>query len=162
MKITSFDSVTNYRIKRDQNQGYLFDLFQKNIVLVKNIITSIYVVPREYEMRLDRVSEHIYGTPDFMEELMVLNDIINPYSIKEGQYIYFCNVENMQRLYTTDSMSSYNNTKRKSMINSSQQNRNKNTNLSSNQSLPLTIKPSNLEQVKVTKDNLIEIINSFE
>ena len=98
MKITSFDSVTNYRIKRDQNQGYLFDLFQKNIVLVKNIITSIYVVPREYEMRLDRVSEHIYGTPDFMEELMVLNDIINPYSIKEGQYIYFCNVENMQRL----------------------------------------------------------------
>lgn len=159
MKIISFDGNTS--IKRDSTQDNLFDLFQKNIVNIKNIPMSIYIVPREYEMRLDRISEHIYGTTDYIEELMVINDIINPYSIKEGQYIYFCDSSNFNNLYTTDDMTSDKNTNRQTLINSSQPNRNK-TNLSGDQNLPLTIKPSTLKQVKVNKDNLIQIMNSFE
>ena len=75
MKITSFDTTGN-NILRDPKQDYLFDLFQKNIVKTRNIVLIPYVVPREFEMRLDRISNYIFSSPDYVEELMVINDII--------------------------------------------------------------------------------------
>jgi len=162
MKILSFDDNSdNYKIKRDSSQNNLFDLFQKNIVNNPDILKNIYVVPREYEMRLDRISLHIYGSSDYVEELMILNDIINPYSIKEGQYIYFCQINDLARLYTTDEIPTQQNDARETLINSNQTDRNK-KNLSNDQNLPLTVKPSGLKQVTVSNDNKIKIINSFE
>jgi len=157
MKIFSFDNDSTNRIKRDPKQLNLFNLFQKNIRYINGIPLNIYIVPREYEMRLDRISDHIYGSTDFVEELMVLNDIISPYSVKEGQYIYFCQYENLGMLYTTDEMSDADEINRQKLIQSSQSNKNIN-----NKNLPLTIKPFNLEQLKVTQDNRVQIINTFE
>ena len=28
------------------------------------------MIPREFEMRLDKISNHIYGSPDYVEELI--------------------------------------------------------------------------------------------
>jgi len=159
MKILSFDT-TSSKIKRDPKQGNLFNVFQKNTRYNKNILIDFYVVPREHEMRLDKISNFIYGSPNYVEELMILNDIINPYSVKEGQSIWFCSIDNFQNLYVNDEMLTYEE-KRKSLINSSQPNRDK-KNLSDNQNLPPTVKPSGLQQIKVSKDNKVQIINSFE
>ena len=160
MKILSFDNNNNNKIKRDPNQGNLFNLFQKNILNTNNVQLQIYIVPREFEMRLDRISNFIYGVPDYVEELMVLNDIISPYSGKEGQSIWFCSVNNMNNLYVKDEMLT-NETKRQDLIKSSQPNRDKKK-LTADQNLPPTVKPSNLKQLTVTKDNRVQIINSFE
>jgi hypothetical protein len=161
MEILSFDNTANNRIKRDPNQDNLFNLFQKNIVNnSKNMTLEIYIVPREFEMRLDRVSDYIYGSSSYMEELMVLNDIISPYSVKEGQYIYFCQVDNLQKLYTIDDLQNLKSVARQNLIKSNQNNLNLYG--TSDQNLPHTVKPSNLQQVKVTKDNKIQIINSFQ
>ena len=157
MKIYSFDSDSTNRIKRDSKQANLFNLFEKNIRYINGIPLNIYIVPREYEMRLDRISDHIYGSTDFVEELMVLNDIISPYSVKEGQYIYFCQYDNLSKLYTTDEMANDTEENRQKLIQSSQSNKNL-----TNKNLPLTIKPSNLEQIKVSSDNRVQIINTFE
>jgi len=166
MKILSFDNDTNNRIKRDISQDNLFDLFQKNIVNITNVSLQIYIVPREFEMRLDRISDFIYGSPNYIEELMVLNDIINPYSVKEGQYIYFCQVDSLQKLYTVDELQNLKETARQNLINSGQPNRNKETPnylaVGTDQNLPPTVKPSNLKQIKVNKDNLVQIINTFQ
>lgn len=167
MKILSFDNDANNRIQRDPAQDNLFDLFQKNIVSTTNISLEIYIVPREFEMRLDRISDFIYGSSNYMEELMVLNDIISPYSVKEGQYIYFCQVDSLQKLYTIDDLQSSKEIARQNLINSSKSNRDKQTsNLSvtadKDQNLPPTIKPSNLKQIKISKDNRVEIINTFQ
>jgi len=161
MKIISFDGDTTKKIKRDSEQNNLFDLFQKNVINTKNIPLNLYIVSRELEMRLDRISEYIYGSSDYVEELMILNDIINPYSVKEGQYIYFCDISIMNNLYTQDNMTSDKNSNQQAVINSSQVNRQK-TNLTNDQNLPLTVKPSTLEQIKIGKNNMIQIINSFE
>jgi hypothetical protein len=162
MKILSFDNdINNRRILRDPNQGGLYNLFQKNIMITKNILVYPYIVPREFEMRIDRISFDIYGSSDFVEELMTLNDIICPYSIKEGQILYFCTQDNLETLYTTDSTVSNTETNRQILITSSQTNRFK-QNLNNDASLPPTVKPQNLQQVKISKDNNIQIINSFE
>ncbi len=162
MEILSFDNGTNNRIKRDPNQDNLFDLFQKNVVNnSKNMTLQIYIVPREFEMRLDRISDYIYGSSSYMEELMVLNDIINPYSVKAEQYIYFCQVDDLQKLYTIDNLQNLKEVARQNLIKSNQNQNNLNFG-TSDQNLPPTVKPSNLQQVKVTKDNKIQIINSFQ
>ena len=124
---------------------------------------NYYIVPKEFEMRMDRISNFIYGSPNYVEELMVLNDIINPYSVQEGQYIYYCDQINLQYLYTTDELinTTNNNATRQDLISSSQPNRGK-QNLSNDQNLPPTIKPSNLNQITVGNDNSVQIINSFE
>lgn len=159
MKITSFDGDNILRLKRDPNQGNLFNLFQKNIVInnKQNITLYLYVVQREYEMRLDKISNFLYGTPDYVEELMVINDIINPYSVKEGQYLYYCSLDNLQFFYTTDDTFE-DTTSKNNLINSSKTNKNKEF----TDNLPLTIKPNNLKQITITEDNKVKIINSFE
>jgi len=159
MKIFSFDDNNN-KIDRDPKQYDLFNLFQKNIVYPKNIEVNTYVVPREFEMRLDRISDYIYGSPDYVEELMVLNDIINPYSVKEGQYINYCSLENLNLLYVKDDMSEEKELTKQKIIDSSQPNREKEKR-ENDKNLPITIRPSNLEQIRVN-DNTVQIINSFE
>lgn len=159
MKITSFDDTTN-KINRDPKQFDLFNLFQKNIITVQNLPLMIYIVPKEYEMRLDRISQQLYGTDNYVEELMILNDIINPYSIKEGQYIYFCDIDVLPNLYTKDDMSNPNEIKRQELINSTQ--KVQDITISTDKNLPPNIKPSSLNQITVTDDNQVKIINSFQ
>ena len=161
MKIISFDGDTTKKIKRDSEQNNLFDLFQKNVINTKNIPLILYIVSRELEMRLDRISEYIYGSSDYVEELMILNDIINPYSVKEGQYIYFCDISMLPMLYTQDEMLDDKELQRLALINSSQPNRSK-TFFDSNQNLPTNIMPSNTQQIKINKDNSVQIINNFK
>jgi hypothetical protein len=72
MKIFSFDNnIKSNRVKRESDTN-LFDLFKKNIVNDTTIVLLYYIVPREYEMRLDRISEHIYGTSEYVEELIII------------------------------------------------------------------------------------------
>lgn len=156
MKVTSFDNNTN-KIIRDPKQDNLFDLFQKNLVYNKNTLFKLYIVPREFEMRLDRISNFLYNSTDYVEELMILNDIISPYSVKEGQYIFYCDIDNLKTLYVTDSMRADINDSKQKLINSQQKNKNE-----VDKNLSQTIKPSNLEQIRISKDNRIQILNTFE
>lgn len=158
MKITSFDGNSSNKIKRDENQDQLFNLFQKNVVYVNSVPLNIYIVPREFEMRLDRISYHIYGTTDYVEEIMTLNDIISPYSVKQGQYIFYCSIDDIGQLYVTDELKNDLEKKKIAIINSATPN-NKSK---SSDNLSPTIKSNNLEQIKVTKDNKVKIINKFE
>lgn len=161
MRITSFDNNKN-KIKRDINQGNLLNLFQKNIVYINGLKVKPYIVPREFEMRLDKICKYLYGTDSYVEELMLMNDILNPYSIKEGQIIYYYeDINNMEALYVRDDMIDNNLNSRLSLINSSQTGKNK-SNILDDKNLPPTIKPSNLKQIKITDNNQIKIINSFE
>jgi hypothetical protein len=156
MKIFSFDNKS-YSIKRNVKQFNLFNIFQKNIIL-KNVIVYPYTIPIEYEMRLDRVSEYLYGSSSYMEELMVLNDIISPYSIKEGQIIYFCKMNDLEALYTSDNLPDTQQTEKVSIsrMNSKDDKIKKLSQQSG------TLKPENLKQLTVDKDNKIQIINTFE
>ena len=103
MDIFSFTN-NQFKVKRDIKQNNLYNLIQKTVVNNPAIQLKGYTVPREMEMRLDRVSEWIYGSNNYVEELMAINDIICPYSIKEGQEILFCDITALNSLYTTDKL----------------------------------------------------------
>jgi hypothetical protein len=99
MKIYSFDTNPS-----EQNTDRFFNVFEKNMEYNRNITLYEYIIPREFEMRLDLISNDIYNSSSYIEELMLINNIISPYSLKETQVIFYCSVSDMSLLYVKDDM----------------------------------------------------------
>jgi len=153
MKIYSFDIK-----KLNKDDKNLFDIFEKNIQYNKSITLYMYLIPREQEMRLDLISKALYGSTGYIEELMVINNIMSPYSLKENQMIYYCNENDMGFLYTKDDLKE-NDKIRESIIAAS----NKGKSKGDNNKTPTTLKPKNINQVTIdNKNRKISIMNSFK
>lgn len=154
MKIYSFDIT---KLIRKIEHSSLYNLFEKNIMFNTTISLRKYTVPREFEMRLDLVSKYLYGTSDYIEELMVINNMISPYSVKENQDIYYCSASNLKKLYQKDDIVEDYSTNREAILNSTKKRK------ASETKIPTTMKPKNLKQVTVdTKNRKIKIMNSFK
>jgi hypothetical protein len=129
--------------KRDENQDNLYDLFYPMINDVNNDLEmSTYTVPVSREMRIDLICIDIFRTDKYIDELMFINNIIDPYSIKLGDKILYPTnknrIESLQRTYKEDE----DDVKEKANL--------KRTNPNSE----LTVsKPSNLKQVIVDDYN---------
>lgn len=150
MNIYSFDKKT---LKRENN---LYDIFEKNIQYSREVPLYKYIVPKEYEMRLDLVSKKLYGSSDYTEELGIINEIINPYSIKENQDIYYCKLEDMSSLYVQDDLKEDNEIRDKVIKAATKKG-------SEERFLPTTVKPKNIKQVTIdTKNRKIKIMNTFK
>jgi hypothetical protein len=81
-------SYTFEIISRDNNQDGLFNLFTRTIV--DNKVNKIRdIVLEQEEGRLDLVCKRLLGSKSYIEEMMMINNIINPFSIKSGDIIYY-------------------------------------------------------------------------
>lgn len=146
--------------RKGTNDGYLlYDFFEKTMVNDYKLRYSQYIVPEEYDSRLDLVCKHIYGNLDYMEELMTQNGIINPFSIKSGDVLYYAYSTNeLNVLYQQDK--NINDENKKQILN---MNKNKTTKKDSNSNLPPPIRPNNIEQMNINYNNKkITIINKFK
>ena len=153
MRLESFE-----RIKRDENQDNLYDIFQTTVINGKDIELFAYTVTKENEMRIDKISQAIYNSNQYTEELMSLNAIVDPWSIKEGDVIYFCRISNLSLLYDEDD-DYYKD------IDKLVDKGGKETKLDPSRSNNLNpvVKPKNLKQINVDKNqNVIKIIDSFD
>lgn len=83
MNSYTFKIVTENR--RDINEDSLYNLFVDTII-DKDVVRYPQIVMEGEEGRLDLVSKRIYGG-NYIEELMMINNILNPFSIVEGQEI---------------------------------------------------------------------------
>ena len=82
------DTLDLSKLKRDILQENLYDLFVQNFNLYSGYLNYI-IVSRQYEMRLDYLCSDLYGDIQYIGYLMKLNDIFNPFSIKEGDIIVY-------------------------------------------------------------------------
>lgn len=155
MKFYTFDN-TNMKTTTD---GYvLYDFFEKTMVNNEQLAYNTYTVPEEFDCRLDLVCKHIYGSTDYMEELMTQNGILNPFSVKAGDVLYYAHSANeLAVMYETDKDV---NEENKEKILSA--NKNKSTTLKPGTVLPPSIKPDNLKPVDVNYNKKkITVINKF-
>jgi hypothetical protein len=83
MKSFTFDII-----KREITQDSLYNIFQKSIVDQK-VARIESVVQDGEECRLDLISKRIYGSSNYVEQLMIINNIINPFSLNVGDTIYY-------------------------------------------------------------------------
>jgi hypothetical protein len=136
-----------------------YNLFEKTMVNKQGVPYRTIVVTEEFQGRLDLVCRFVHANTKYLEELMTLNHIINPYSIKAGDVIrYFPSANNYQLLYQSDPEP----TDKKNEI--LLMNRNKSTKKDRNRiGSPPTIKPDNLKQIDVNHSKKkITIINKFK
>ena len=92
-------SKTLENIKRDTEQDNLYNLFTQTYIDVINIGTRETTVTSSENMRLDLVSNRIFGSYNYIEELMQINNILNIWNIKSGDKIKYTNVNNLSLLY---------------------------------------------------------------
>ena len=155
----NFYTFENTNIKVNKEGYRLYDFFEKTMVNDKELIYSSYIVPEEFDARLDLVCKHIYGNTDYMEELMTQNGIINPFSIKPGDEIYYAYSTNeLPALYQRDV--DINDENKSKILNI---NKEKTSKQDPNASLPPSIRPNNLKPIDVNYNKkTITVINKLK
>ena len=136
-----------------------YDLFQKTMVNDPNLPYNSIPVTIDFQGRLDLLCKFLHGNTNFLEEIMAINNVINPYSIKVGDNIkYFSDTSDYGLLYQSDPAP----TDAKDQI--LLMNKNKSTKKDQNRiGSPPTIKPDNLQQIDVNySKKKITIINKFK
>ena len=152
MKFYSFENL-----KIDSTGHY--DLFQKTMVNRLSTQYDTVVITDTYQGRFDQMCKYLHGNTDYLEELMTINNIINPYSVKLNTIIkYFPDTTNYQLMYESDPEP----TDKKDQI--LLMNKNKSTKKDKNRiGSPPTIRPDNLKQIDVNHSKKkITIINKFK
>ena len=153
MKLYTFE-------KLDIGQDGFYDLFQKTIVTNLNItVYGAIGITTEYEGRIDLICKYLYGSADYIEELMALNNIINPWSMKTGDILFYLKMpSDYGTMYQKDEPT---NTQKDEIL---LMNKNKSTKKDSNRlGSPPVIKPDNLKQIDINYvKKKITIINKFK
>ena len=144
-------SITNL----NEIDGF-FDLTETKFIFPKNPIRyNEYVIQQHEEMRMDNISNMLYSTPDYMDLLLFINDIINPFSLREGQVIYYPIKDDLVKFeYVSEDPTEI----QKTFINKSKTKRNDKNRENSNdkeKSLPPTVNERKIEQVKVIGKNIV-------
>lgn len=151
---------TNENVARDTVQGNLYDIIDPLVIWDDTLIYYPYVVPQEEGMRIDQVCYDIYGHFNYVDELLTMNDIIDPWSIQAGQVIYYLDEDSLSNLQLQAK-------KDQQAVVVSLVNPNKDTKKDPNRDLgtglPPTIKPAGLKDVTVdTNNKTIKIMDRFK
>lgn len=140
----------------DRDDDGFYDLFKKTVVNETDISYDYVEIQRSVEYRPDLLSKSLYGSDEYVEEILAMNNIINPFAIKSGSFIFKAfNVANLESMYKRD-------TDVNAEIKNKILNVNKNK-TSSSTNYPPTVRPGNLKQLDVNYNNKkITIINKFK
>lgn len=150
------NTFTLENIKVDKNVDYLYDLFTQTVVdkpFITNPRYTAYVQEGE-EMRIDRVCERLYGSEKYVEELMLINNILNPFSISVGDpilYVSLKNITNFDQLETPEKSSD--------KVANPQSNKNTRVDPNRDKGVIPTIKPVDLQPVILDKVNQTITVN---
>jgi hypothetical protein len=87
MRVFDLDNLT-----RDDNQDGLYNLIEQTFVL-RDLPYLTTVVTKEQEMRIDLISQYLYGDVDHTDLILNLNNIDLPINIKQGDTIFYIPVD---------------------------------------------------------------------
>ena len=151
---------TNENAKRDSNQSNLFNIVDPLVIWRDDIVYYPYFVSKEEEMNPSMICFNIYNKFDYIDELLTWNNILNPWSIREGQLIYYIEEDSIESLKVDTNQEK--DTIVQSLVNPSKDTK-KDPNRDSGTGLPPTIKPTGLKDVNVDYNNkTIKIIDRFK
>lgn len=151
---------TNEIVQRDQKQSNLFDIINPVVIWDDTLNYFPYVVSQEEAMRPDLICFNIYNNYNYIDELLTLNNILCPWSIQEGQVIYFLEEDSINILQLQAKADDQEIVR--SLVNPNKDTQ-KDPNRYAGTGLPPTIKPAGLKDVSVDFDNkTIKIMDRFK
>lgn len=154
MKSYTFDNL------KYKNEIGFYDINIKTVVDNKEMKILTTSVEFGEDMRMDKISERLYGSTDYEEELMVLNGILLKFNIKFGDIIKYVDYKTLDMMHEIDEDVIDKNTDAKLNKNNVSKNTKKDKNRK--EKMSPTDKSSGVKSVNVNRDNnTIEIINTF-
>jgi hypothetical protein len=152
---------TNENTVRDAKFNNLYDLINPIVVRRDDLQYYGHIVTAEEEMRPDLICYNLYNKFNYVDEFLTWNNILNPWSIKQGQIVFYLNEDDILTLQLN--ASDY----RKEDVINTLVNPNKDTKKDPNREqgtgLTPTIKPAGVKEVEVDYNNKkIKIMNSFQ
>lgn len=154
MKSYTFDNL------KYKNEIGFYDINIKTVVDNKEMKILTTSVEFGEDMRMDKISERLYGSTDYEEELMVLNGILLKFNIKFGDIIKYVDYKTLDMMHENDEDIIDKNTDAKLNKNNVSKNTKKDKNRK--EKMSPTDKSSGVKSVNVNRDNnTIEIINTF-
>lgn len=152
---------TNENSERNQNFNNLVDLINPLIILDDTIFHYPYIVNKEEAMRIDLICFNIYKNFNYIDELLSINNILNPWSIKESQVIYYIEEDDILKIRRKNNSNNDNETIY-DLINPNKDTK-KDPNRENGTGLPPTIKPAGVKDVNIDFNNKkIKIIDKFK
>lgn len=142
-------------LDRDPNQDSLYDLTQITYIRLAGFPFFYYYVEQHEEMRIDLVSQKLYGTTEYCDFLLSFNDIDNPLNIKSGDLIFYIDESNIDSFRVTPQKP---NVAQKLLVNANKQTRrdtNRQSYIEENYSLPPTLLETPIESVQVRGDSIL-------
>ncbi len=74
----------------------LYNLFDPTFQYLINIAVYTYTVPVERQMRIDSISNDIYGSTDYCDFILDLNNIRNPLNIMNNDVLLYVSPDQIQ------------------------------------------------------------------
>jgi hypothetical protein len=94
--MATFNYEYNAELTLDTNTG-LYNLFITTYN-GNDVNLDIFICERRHEMRLDLVANDIYKTTRYVGTLCQLNNIMNPFSIREGDVLFYTSADQSEGL----------------------------------------------------------------
>ena len=146
--------------QRNKNQDNLVDIVDPLLLIDDTLNYYPYVVAEEEASRIDLICYSIYGHFAYIDELLTMNNILNPWSIRGGSIMYFLDEDDLTSLRLAPKAD-------QTQIVNDLINPNKDTQKDPNRDtgvgLPPTIKTANIKDVDIDYNNkTIKIINKFK
>jgi hypothetical protein len=86
---------------KDGNGEEIVDFIQKDVVVSTEgynpTVIDYFIVGADDEMRIDVITQKMYGYLDNVEAVLKFNEITNPFAIEEGDFLYTFDVPSMIR-----------------------------------------------------------------
>jgi len=86
----------------DERTGeYYFDLTAPSFIYNENLgISGLHYVTPDQVGRIDKISYLYYGSTDYVDAICVVNNIFNPFTIQEGDFLVIPNLSNPSLVYS--------------------------------------------------------------
>jgi hypothetical protein len=143
------------KLARDTKQDNLYNIFDPTFKMNRGYKLTQYVVSPEQEMRIDLISNSIYGNSDYCDFILDINDIDNPLNIMDGDiliYTEFASIDEY-RIKTVD-----NNNARARLLNANKTSRKDNARkqyVEDNYSLPPIFLETPVASVRIENNQIV-------
>ena len=154
-------TLENATIQIDKDGNPISNIINPIVITRDDITLYPHIVTIQEEMRPDLVTWSIYGQKGYIDEIMTLNNIVDVFSINQGDVIWFCDENDMPKLQVAQGTKT-----NEDIINSlidPNSERKIDYNRETGENLLPSIKPTNLKQVQVdSNNNTITITNKLK
>lgn len=147
-------------LEKDPNQDNLYDFTQVTFKSLSGPNIYSYLVDSFDEMRIDLICNKLYQSVDYIDFILNFNSIDNPLNIKEGDIIYYCDIDDIDLFRVTPDKPKV---LKYSLLNNNKQTRkdtNRQSYIEDNFALPPTLLETPTESVQIKGTDIIIGVNS--